>query len=80
MPIYFNEMILSQDAAFSSSFEKLIPEGKLEWFIEQVNKVYLRQIILAIEYSLIFHCGWERKLYVKNSAQSNYFSFILKWK
>ena len=39
LPICFKEMILSQDAAFILSFEKLIPEGKSEWLIEQVNIV-----------------------------------------
>ena len=39
LPICFKEIILSQDAAFILSFEKLIPEGKSEWLIEQVNIV-----------------------------------------
>ena len=43
--IYFEEMISSQDAAFILSFEELIPEGKSEWLIEQVNTVSLKQII-----------------------------------
>lgn len=46
LPICFNEMILSQDAAcIHHLFEELSPEGRSERFIEQVNKVYLRQII-----------------------------------
>lgn len=76
LPVYFNEMILSQDAAFISSFEELIPEGKSGRLIEQGNEVYLKQIIPSTEYSLYF-LMWlvkETKYEKYNSRQVKYFS------